>query len=181
MRKVFFSMLFTFSISSIQAQNITVQNISSNKSVVQVSDKESVRISFDNYFRAEAETFNLVNYYIYADSLNQNKIGKYSKNRLKFNDGRHYKYKLNKKNNNILVYDKEKNIVFNGKLIYDENFGYLKSIEVLKNETDTKIVEAWATLSTIHKIYSNESKDLKDNFLLGALIGAGLGVGGALF
>jgi hypothetical protein len=170
MKNIILFILFVFSLNYLNAQDILIQSISGKESLVLSSDKKSVKITFGNNFKAETNSFNLVNDRIYSDSLNLNKIGEYNKKRLKFDDGRYFKYQLDNKNKKIFIYNEDKKVVFEGKLIYDEKFNILKSIEIVKNNIDTK-VEAWVALVTIQKIYGNENKEILGYLAFGAVAG----------
>lgn len=180
MKGILSFVFFTFSICITFSQEITIRSLIDNKSEVRISNGEIVKISFGDYFRAEGETFNLVDYYVYSDSLSHNRIGKYGKNRLKIDGNKRYKYKLDRKSERVFVYDKDKNVVFEGRLVYNNNFGYLKSIELVSNQTDSGVIEAWVALSTIQRMYGGESKELIDNIIFGVLLGLGISIGGGI-
>ena len=58
------------------AQNIVIQNIKDNKSVVKISNGTELDITFDNYFRAETNnSFDLVNYRVCSENSGNNFIG----------------------------------------------------------------------------------------------------------
>src|SRR5690606_32396006 len=101
---------------------IKIDNISGNKSKIRLSNNKEISITFDNYCRAETnDSFNLINYKIYADHVNNKEIGKYNKTAIQFDNGNKYRFKLDKKNKSVLVLDNNKNTVIEGKMFFDED------------------------------------------------------------
>lgn len=178
MKRVLLVVFFTFSICFTFAQEITFISLTDDKSEVQISNGELVKMSFGDYFKAEGETFNLVNNNVYSDSLNHNKIGQYRKKRLKKDGNKRYRYKLDNRNERVLVYDKDKNLVFEGRLIHNDKFGYLEAIDIETNETASEIIESWVVLSTLQHFYDKNNDDFINDLLLGFLIGLGISIGG---
>lgn len=173
--KFIFLYLFTILSISVNSQTIKIDNISGNKSKIRLSNNKEISITFDNYCRAETnDSFNLINYKIYADHVNNKEIGKYNKTTIQFDNGNKYRFKLDKKNKSVLVLDNNKNTVIEGKMFFDEDKTkefYLKEIKILKNNLNSEIIESWLTLVTIERLYGSEKKELTKNFIEGAVIG----------
>lgn len=160
-------MLLMLSSLAVKAQNIEVLKIADDVVEIKLSDGEDMSVPLNGYYRIVGNKISLQDYFVY---VNDEKVGKYNHKRLKINND---KLRFYRDGNEVILRDRDKNIVTKGELIFDETHNYLKAIKIEDNTfNDKQIAESWLALRVIHNL--NPSQD-DDDFIYGLFMGIGIG------
>lgn len=162
---------------SIKAQNIEILNISDDMVEVKLSDGEKMSVPLDENYKIVGNKVSLEDNFVFENS---EKIGKYNRKRLKLTNNDRLKFYRD--GNEVTLRDKKMNIITKGNLVFDENYNYLKAIEITDNIfADKQIAESWLILNVIHDLHPSQKKNpFVDGLIIGALISIGVAIGGAL-
>lgn len=161
-------LFFIFTNTLIYSQNIDVLKLNNNEGVFKFYNGEeiSIKLPLSDPFNIKVKNIELLDSNIYENNI---KIGKYSKKRIKLNNG--LKITFEKEGENVTVYKDNKIVIAKAILKINENYNYLESIIINQNNFENKIlVEAWIIINTIYKLTVIKT-DNSDDFLYGILIG----------
>ena len=146
----------------------------SKKSEVVLSDSTMIAVWFDyNTFDITGEDFRFKDREIFQ----QTKIGDYGIDELKLKDNTKLKYKFKKKENKVFALDEDKNIAFEANLKFSKNnSNLLERFEILRNSSNSALVESWITLATLNKLYGSQKKAALRIMLESVVFGGTVGV-----
>ncbi len=149
--------IFLCSCGLYNGQTITIYSLDENKkSEVLLSDSTKIAVWFDYHtFDITGKEFKFKDREIFG----QTKIGDYGIDELKLKDNTKLKYKFKRKENKVLALNEDKNIAFEANLIFNKNNNnLLERFEVLRNSSNSSLVESWITLATLNKLYGSQKK-----------------------
>ncbi len=161
--------LLILSSLAVKAQNIEILKISDNQMEVKLSNGELMTVPTNGNYDIVGEKLAFENRSVLKDGK---AIGRFNRSRLKLDSGD--KLRVYFDGNEVEIYNKNREVVTKGKMIFDEQYNYLKNIEVTENTyADQSLTEAWLMLNIVDYLTPDDSND--DGFLLGYVIGSATG------
>lgn len=167
--------IFFCSFSWYYSQTITITGMDENKkSEVLLSDNTKIDVWFDyNTFDITNKEFKFKDREIFA----QTKIGDYGIDEINLNNKFKLKYKFKRKENKVFALDSENNIAFETNLKFNTaNKSLLEGFEIVKNNSNSTLVESWIVLATLNKLYESQKKVALRMMLESAVFGGAVGV-----
>ena len=172
MKAYYFILLFVCILTTKgYSQNIDVLKFNKNEVALKLEDNQILEIKLPLYtYNMSLGDIQLSDSFILK---NNQKIGKFNKNKLKLNDGKRlYSYRQGNKYYVVNGFSKNNRKVYaKADLKFNENFNYLEKITITENNfEDRHLIEAMMVVRIIENL-TIVKKDTSDDYNFGVAIG----------